>query len=211
MGRFMSCLNGNKYLKSRYRKRKFYAKNSSKYNFRWFVRDTGGQKQLLRKSHYPLSEQESIAETLCIYSLPRHPLSHNTFILSMKIISFSRKDERDNHRSSADNHRHSIVQSSLIINKVGYLGTSYYEDGKLKRTSTVKRNLEKSSFNMYVKTPMAESKGFILVLFDMYNKDIQVCGLQATCVYFTPFNNLLENLDFSEGLFYISSPLQLCL
>lgn len=64
---------------------------------------------------------------------------------------------------------------------------------------------------MYVKTPMAEAKGFFLVFFDMYNKDIQVCGLQATCVYFTLFNNLLENLDFSEGLFYISPPLQLCL
>lgn len=103
------------------------------------------------------------------------------------------------------------MQSSLIINKVGSLGTSYYEDGQLKRTSIVKRNLEKSSFNMYVKTPIAEAKGFILVLFDKYNKDIQVCGLQATCVYFTLFNNLLENLKFSEGLFCISPPLQLCL
>lgn len=206
----MSCLNGNKYLKSRYRKRKLYAKNSSKYNFRRFVRNTGGQKQLLRKTHYPLSEQESIAEPLCIYSLPRHPLSHNTFILSMKIISFPEK-MKENHRSYADNHRHSIVQSSLIINKVGYLGTSYYEDGQLKGTSIVKRNLENSSFNKYVKTPMAEAKGFILVLLDKYNKDTQVCGLQVTRVYFTLFNNLLEDLDFIEGLFYISPPLQCCL
>lgn len=54
---------------------------------------------------------------------------------------------------------------------------------------------------MYVKIPMAEAKGSILVLFDKNNKDTQVCGLHATHVYFTLFNNLLEDLDFSEGLF----------